>query len=185
MFAAWLTTPVMLAPIRSDVGRRSPGYGSRPPLRLTALVMTDPRSKTEPPPVNEDRGIGLDEDSGPWPIIGTLHVLANHIRSAQGHQPPATPTLRGEIGYLLGQVDWTANQPGVAELASHIRHLHSQARQVAHDTPPAPLGRCLSVGCDGLVFPPPPKSDRTRCTSCDRPYTGLGLVRLRLAQEAG
>lgn len=184
LFEAWLSTPVMLAPTRGATGRRTPGYGSRPPLRLTALVMTDSRSRTEPPPVDVDRGIGVDDDTGPWPILGTLRVLADHIREARGHPAPTRVTLTATIGYLLGAVDWVANQPGVAEWAEQIHQLHTQARAVAHDTPPKPLGACLSVGCDGVVFPPPPQSDRTHCTVCGREYTGLGLVRLRLAQEA-
>lgn len=185
LFAAWLATPTMLAPIRGGAGRRSPGFGSRPPVRLTALVMTDPRSRTEPPPVDEDRGIGVDEDNGAWPILGTLHILAGHIRQAREHPAPARVSLASVIGYLLSQVDWAAGDPGVAEFAGQIRRLHTQARTVAHDTPPRPLGTCLSVGCDGRVFPPPPRSDTAHCSRCDRSYTGLGLVRLRLAQEAG
>lgn len=183
-YAALLATPTMLAPIRGAAGRRSPGYGSRPPVRLTALVMTDPRSRTEPPAVCEDRGIGVDDDPGVWPIFGTLRVLADHIREAQGHPAPTRSSLTVEVGYLLGQIDWAANQPGIAELAGQIRRLHTQARAVAHDTPPGPLGACLTVDCDGTVFPPPPRRDTTRCNHCDRPYTGLDLVRLRTQQEA-
>jgi hypothetical protein len=183
LHAAWLGTATMLAPIRGGLGRRSPGFGSRPPIRLTALVMTDSRSKTEPPPVDEDRGIGVDEDNGVWPILGTLRVLAGHIRAVREHPAPVKVTISTEIGYLLGAVDWAANHPGVAEIAAQIRHLHTQARAVAHDTPPPPLGGCLTVTCDGVVFPPPPRSDTTRCTRCSRPYTGLDLVRLR-TQEA-
>lgn len=185
LHAAWLATPTMLAPARGATSRRSPGYGSRPPLRLSALVMIDSRSRTEPPPVDEARGIGVDEDNGVWPILGTLRVLAGHIRTVRGHQAPARADVTSEIGYLITQVDWAADHAGIVELAEQIRTLHTQARAVAHDTPPAPLGPCLSVGCEGLVFPPPPRHDTAHCSACDRPYTGLGLVRLRLAQEAG
>lgn len=183
LYAAWLTLPDLLAPIHGASGRRTPGYGSRPPVRLDAIVLTDPRSRLEPPDVNEDRGIGLDNDTA-LPIIDTLHVLANHIREARGHQVPVGVTLTREVGYLLGQLDWCAGQPGVADLAEHIRQIHSQARAVAHDRPPDPLGTCLKVGCGGQVFPPPPRRDSTRCGSCGRSYTGLDLVRLR-TQEAG
>lgn len=183
VFAAWLATPTMLAPIRGAASRRAPGYGSRPPIRLTALAMTDARSKIEPPPVDEARGIGIDEDPDTWPILGTLRVLAGHIRTVREHPVPAKATISTEIGYLITQVDWAAGQAGVAELAAQIRHLHTQARAVAHDTPPPPLGTCLSVDCDGKVFPPPPRRNTTRCTACDRPYDWLGMVRVR-TQEA-
>jgi hypothetical protein len=184
LYAAWLTTPGMLTPTRGPGGRGAPGYGSRPPIRLTALVMTDARSRTEPPAVDVARGIGVDEDTGVWPILGTLNVIANHIRTVQGHPAPVRPSITTEIGYMITQIDWAASQPAVAELAAQVRQLHVQARTVAHDTPPQPLGACLSVGCDGQVFPPPPHSGTTHCTACGRPYTGLGLVKLRLAQEA-
>lgn len=183
LYASWLSSPTLLSPIRTASGRRSPGYGSRPPIRLTALVMTDVRSRTEPPLVDEDRGIGLDNDDTTWPILDTLHTIAGWIREHRDHPAPRRITLASEIGYVLSQIDWAAGHEGVADLADHIRRLHTQARAVAHDTPPKPLGTCLSVGCDGAVFPPPPHSDTTRCTACGRSYTGLGLVKLRLAQE--
>lgn len=144
--------------------------------------MTDPRSRTEPPPVDEARGIGLDEDTT-WPILDTLHTLANHIRTVLGDRTPAMRTLYGEVGYLLSQLDWAANHPGIAELAANIRALHTQARAVAHDQPPRPIGTCLAVGCDQQVYEPPPRRDTTRCTACGRSYTGLDLVRLRTQES--
>jgi hypothetical protein len=183
LFADLLGTSTMLEPVRGSAGRRAPGFGSRPPVRLDVIVMNDRRSKTEPPPLDKDRGIGLDECSNPWPILGTLRVLADHIRDTRGDESPRTPTLETEIVYLLGKVDWAANHPGIAELASQIRHLHTQVRSAAHDAPPKPIGECLTVGCDGKVYPPPSRRDSTRCSQCGRHYTGLGLVKLQLAQE--
>lgn len=185
LYACWLSSPAMLAPMRGGAGRRSPGYGSRPPIRLAALAMTDARSRTEPPLVDENRGVGLDNDDTTWPILDTLRTIAGWIREHRDHPAPRRITLASEIGYILSAVDWAAGHEGVADLADHIRRLHIQARAVAHDTPPAPLGTCLSVGCDGAVFPPPPRRDTAHCSRCDRSYTGLALVKLRLAQEAG
>jgi hypothetical protein len=179
MYDAWLDTTDMLMPIHNGAGRRSPGYGSRAPLRLDVIAMTDPRSRLEPPPVDEDRGIGLDTDDQTLPILDTLHVLANHVRAAQDHQRPTRAVLYVDVGYLLGQLEWCASQPGIAEWAEHIRLLHAQARATAHDQPPHPLGTCLVIGCGGEVYPPPPRRDTTRCPRCHRSYTGLDLVRLR------
>jgi hypothetical protein len=180
---AWLSTPTLLAPVRGAAGRRSPGYGSRPPLRLDALVLVDPRSRTEPPPVDEARGIGLDEDTGAWPILETLRILAGHIRQLRDHPTPCKATVSTEIGYLITQVDWAADHAGVVEFAAQVRRLHTQTRAVARDTPPAPIGPCLSVDCNGMVFEPPPRRNTTRCSSCERPYDWLGMVRVR-TQEA-
>lgn len=184
LFAAWLTTPTLLAPSRGTAGRRSPGYGSRPPVRLDAIVLTDPRPRIDPPEVDEASGVGMDNDDHAWPIVATLSTLAGYIREARQHPTPRRITLTAEVGYLLGQLDWAANQHGVAELADTIRRLHAQARTVARDRPPPPLGTCITVDCGGLVYPPPPRSDTARCNTCRRPYTGLDLVRLRTQQEA-
>lgn len=181
-----LITITMLMPTQGAGGRRSTGYASRPPLRLDAIAATDPRSRTQPPERDEDRGIGLDNDTTTWPILGTLHALANYVRDQQGLVATYDPTkthLWREAGYLLGQLDWCANHDWIAHLAEQIRILHSHTRALAHDEPPRPIGRCLLVTCDGVVYEPPPRQDTTRCTSCKRPYTGLDLVRLR-TQEA-
>lgn len=183
LYHAWLTTPTLLAPTRGAGGRGAPGYGSRPPIRLDVVVMADPRSRVEPPAVDEDRGIGLDDDTTTLPILDTLRTLANYIRQALDDSAPARPTIYGEIGYLLGHLDWAAGHPGVATLVTHIRDLHAQARATAHDQPPKPLGTCLTVTCDGQVYEPPPRRDTTHCTACNRPYTGLDLVRLRTQEK--
>lgn len=181
-----LGTTAMLFPTQGVGGRRTAGYSSRPPLRLDTIAVTDHRSRTEPPPRDEDRGIGLDNDTTTWPIHGTLHALANYVRDQQGlvatYNPTATYSWR-EVGYLLGQLDWCASHPWIRDLAEQIRILHSHARALAHDEPPKPIGRCLLVTCRGVVYEPPPRRDTTHCSSCNRPYTGLDLVRLR-TQEA-
>lgn len=186
LYAAWLTLPDLLTPIRSNNGRGAPGYASRPPIRLDAVAMSDPRSRLNPPPVDEDRGIGHPDDTDTtWPILDTLNQLANDVRAQLQHPNPPAVTLAGEVGYLLSQLDRCAYEPWIADLADHIRTLHAQARAVAHDQPPGPLGTCLVVGCGGQVYPPPPRRDTTRCSSCGRPYTGLDLVRLRTQEDAG
>jgi hypothetical protein len=179
LYHSWLHSPDLIAPTRGTTGRRSAGYGSRPPLRLDVLVLTDRRSRLEPPYVDVDRGIGVDVDDQALPILDTIHTLASHVRAAQGHPAPAMRRVYIEVGYLLGQLDWCASQPGIATFADHVRQLHAQARAVAHDAPPHPLGTCLAVGCGGQVYPPPPRRDTTSCSRCHRSYTGLDLVRLR------
>lgn len=181
-----LHTDAMLHPTQSAGGRRTAGYSSRPPLRLDTIAATDRRSRTEPPPTDEARGIGLDNDTTTWPLLGTLHALANYVRDQQElvtTYNPAKASLWAEVGYLLGQLDWCANHPWIRDLAEQIRTLHTHTRALAHDQPPRPAGTCLSDSCGGTVYEPPPRRETTRCNRCDRPYTYLDLVRLR-TQEA-
>lgn len=93
-------------------------------------------------------------------------------------------TISGELGYLLGRLDWCATQQWVADLAEDVSQLHAQARAMAGDQPPAPIGRYRAEGCHGVVFPANlrdpggSRSDGARCKHCGQPYTGLHLVSL-------
>jgi hypothetical protein len=77
----------------------------------------------------------------------------------------------------------------VADVAEDVRKLHSQARAVAGDQPPKPLGACIAPGCGGVVFPArlrdPDGSNHggARCKRCELPYTGLDLVRLNTRSD--
>lgn len=175
LYAAWLSLPAMLEPRRGATGRRSPGYGSRPPAREDVLVMLDHRSRMAP--AGEE-----DEPASPWSLLGTLHGLGLYVRSQLLHSGPRTVTVTGEIGYLIAHYDTAAGHPWVAEVAEDIRQLHAQARALAGDLPPRRLGTCLTEGCGGDVYPSPLHRGAASCKRCERPYTGLDLV--RLAQEA-
>lgn len=178
LYAEWLATPTMLAPTRGTTGRRSPGYGSRPPARDDALVMLDPRS------TGEDIGGMDDEDAPLWSLLGTLHGLAHFVRAHCSDSGPRRVTVSGEVGYLLGRLDWCATQRWAAEVAEDVRQLHAQARSLVGDQPPEPVGTCLEAGCDGDVYPARlrdpdgARHDGARCKRCGCPYTGLDLVRL-------
>lgn len=184
LYAAWLATPTMLEPTRGTTGRRSPGYGSRPPARDDVLVMLDHRSRTEP--TGPD-----DEDTPVWSILGTLYAVATFVRGHVGDSVPRRLTLAGELGYLLGRLDWCATQPWVDVIAADVRQLHAQARAVAGDRPPERLGTCTEQGCSGAVYPARLRDpdgtrvDGARCKRCGQPYTGLDLVGLAKRGEAG
>lgn len=178
-----LVLAVTLTPLRTGTSRRAPGYGSRSPARDDAIVMLDPRSRAG--------GEGTDdEDNPPRSILGGLAAIAAFVREEQQLvQPSGPPILSREVGYLLGQIVWCAGRQWVNEIADDIRELHLQARRLAGDTPPGPLGVCIAVGCGGDVFPCTLRSregreDGARCRACGREYSGLDLVRLQVAQEA-
>lgn len=186
LYNQWLHTTTMLEPVRGTTGRRQPGYQSRPPARLEALVMLDRRSRTDPTELDEDRGIGLDDDTDPaWSILGTLAGLAQRVAEHAGHTRSITgATVAREIGYLLGQLEWTAGQPWITDLAADIHQLHNQARNLCHDRPES-CGTCLAVDCTGQVFwmLTRDRSNKARCVACGKTYTGLDLVRLGAQKE--
>lgn len=194
LYTTWLHMPAMLAPHRGTTGRRQPGYGSRPPARIEALVVLDRRSHTNPIPLNTTLGLGLDNEDNPlWPILGTLHGLATFIRQTADHSKPRQVTVAGELGYLLAHIDWCANQPWIDDVIADIHDLHTQARGLAYDRPEA-LATCLGdlirkVECDGKVFWVQARDkagqpmDKARCVACGRIYTGFDLVRLVVNEE--
>lgn len=187
-YAAML--PHMLEPMRDDAARRAPGFSSTPPLRVEAVVALDPRSRPGAS-VDRDWDPEIDDEEHTSSILGALHSMARWIREEQKlPEPSKGPTIVREVGYLLGAVDWCAQQQWVNELFEDIRKLHSQDRRLAKDSPPGPLANCLVVGCKGSVFwardvPDPANPgetlDAARCNSepCGRVYVGADLVRLK------
>lgn len=173
---------VTTMPLRTGTSRRAPGYSSRSPARDDVIVMLDPRSRAG--------GDGPDDtDDPPRSIPGAIAALADFVRGEQQLPPPRSgPLLSRDVGYLLSQINWCASQQWIDDLADDIHQLHVQARRLAGDAPPGPLGACIAVGCEGSVFPASLRTregreDGARCRNCGREYSGLDLVRLQVAQE--
>lgn len=180
------------APTRGSTGRGSPGYRSTPPVNLDKLVALDRRSR---PAMTDEDGEPLTsrpDDTGTWTrsILGTLIGLVEWIREERDEPRSliAARTITGECGYLRGITGWARGQQWVDTLAEDITSLHRQVRALAHDRPPGPMARCMTVTCDGAVFRVmlrgvQSKEDAGRCDTCCRLYVGLDLVRLAAAQE--
>jgi len=151
----------MKEPIRGSAGRGSPGYGSRPPLRLDVLAALDPRTLPTP-------------DDDVWSIWGTLDRIAAWIAQERGEKP------RG-LWYVLTQLQWAAGQDGFGDVADAVQELHRRVQGLAHDRPESSLGDCLALGCTGQVVA---AGAGGRCGECDRPYVGFGLLKLQQAQDA-
>lgn len=157
-----LATTTMLTPRRGEPGRRSPGFGSVPPLNVNVLDLLDPRTDAE-----------FDEDSRP--ILWRLDSLCQWVREESDRVYRAD--LSGMVVYLLGLTEWVAHQPWADDYAGNVAELHSVARAAAGDAPQPPLAPCLKVDCDGPVFWS--HGDAAKCRDCGTRYVGLGLVRLR------
>lgn len=173
-----------------DGGRRAPGFGSRSPADDSKIAADDYRSRST--------GDGPDDiDGDVLSMLGTIHAINEWIRENLDQPPRAPRTLTSEIGWLLGQVDFCATRPWVADIADNVRELHAQTRRLSRDSPPGTVGNCLATGCPGKVYPAlvdnpadpyGPRVDGGRCSTCREPYDWLRLIDLRQAtmrNEAG
>jgi hypothetical protein len=152
--------PFMVEPVRGSAGRGSPGFGSRPPLRLDVLAALDPGTLPT-----------LEDDV--WSIPGTIVRLADWIASERGERAGQG------LWYVLTQLRWCSGQDWFGDVADAVQELHRRAQGLAHDRPDSTLGECEA--CGGQVYA---EGAGGRCRVCDRPYVGLGLVKLRVAQDA-
>jgi hypothetical protein len=188
ILATWSLEPARSSP---STGSRGGSYSSRPPIRLDAIVMLDPRSRiaAEHDPV-------VDDPTPLWSITASITALVRFAADATGEEPPSGGAY-GQAPRLGAQLRWLAHTAldtltfsrDIATVYTGLRDLHAQARGIAHDQPPAPLGPCLEVDCDGVVLEPPILRDDVdpppaRCTACRRGYAGLDLIRLRTAEAS-
>ncbi|WP_158102940.1 hypothetical protein [Lentzea kentuckyensis] len=121
-------------------------------------------------------------------MLGTIHGINEGLRAELGIPARPPRELAKEIGWLLGQIDWCATQPWIADVADNIRELHSQTRRLSRDAPPRPVGDCLAANCHGQVYPAlidnpadpyGPRIEGGRCTDCREPYDWIRLIELR------
>lgn len=162
-------------------GRRSPGHGSRPPVRLDIIAALDPRSVPH--------AIGPDDvDGDVRSILGTLNGITDWVaderrRLDEAPEPSRTPTIAGEVRYLLGRIDWCSRHVWVDELAEDLRQLHRQVVTLAGDSN-RPLAPCPN--CEGPLWPA--GNDQAlgvRCGECGTAFTGLDLLRIGVAATQG
>lgn len=186
---------IMLS-MRGSIGSKPHGsvgvsFGSKPPTPLTPIAMLDPRS-TSAEHVEQNSPdfdpVGVDEHDHVRSLPSAIHGIACWLREERDLSEPTSWTLASELRFLRAEVQACAAEQWVNELHGDLKELHRQARVVAKDSPPGPLGHCLTVTCDGTVFPASIKEsdgrhDGGRCNACQRAYTGPDLVRLGVSEE--
>lgn len=188
----------ILLAMRGSIGSKPHGsigvsFGSKPPAKLTVTALLDPRS-TNGDHVREHSPdfdpVGADEHDHVRSLPSSIHGIACWIREEREESEPSGWTLVSELRYLRGQISGQAVEQWVDDLHSDLKELHRQARTLAKDSP-RPLGPCLSIDCDGMVFwdiheKNGKRVDQARCVNseCRRLYSGPDLVRLGAAQEA-
>lgn len=180
---------VTMAPLAAGITEGSVGraFGSRAPADDAKATLLDYRSGAGAAVYRLRDPRDMDDDPV-RSLPGSVHGIACWLRSERDESEPVRWTLASELRYLRTAVDWCAQQQWVDELHADLKELHGQARMLAKDTPPGPLGHCLTVGCEGVVFPATIKDsdgrhDGGRCSACSRPYTGPDLVRLGVSEE--
>jgi len=160
-----------------NTGRRSPGYGSRPPARLDVIAALDPR--TVPHAIGPD-----DTDGDVRSILGTLTALAQWVaEECDDPRPLAAPTIATETRYLRNRILWATGQQWVDELAEDLRQLHRQVVTLAGDSA-RPLAPCPS--CAGPLWPAGNGQVLgVRCGQCGTEFTSLDLLRIGAAMTQG
>lgn len=166
-------------------------FGSKPPTSLTPLAMLDTRSAL-PGHVEANSPdydpVGAEDHDHVRSLPAGVHGIAVWIREERDVSEPSKWTLVSELRFLRAEIAGCAIEQWVNELHADLKELHHQARTLAKDSPPGPLGHCLSIDCDGTVFQASIKDmggrhDGGRCSICQRPYTGPDLVRLGVSEE--
>lgn len=161
---------VSVVPGRGAPGPRAKGFGSQPPLRLDVVAMLDPRT--------EINGDGPDDVLDEVPnVMADLHGWSRLVHEEHPDHPGASRWL------LRGYIGWICQQPWVDEFAADIARVHGALRQACGDAPSKPLGRCLDEACGGQVYrrSDDPHDIRLRCGRCRTTYSGLDLIKVRMA----
>ncbi len=160
-----------------DGGRRSPGFGSRPPVNLHVAALRDPRTL----PV---------ELGDPHNALSLLRSWANAIRSARG------PVLHPCESFVPGDTkfgSWITRQPAVTLMAEEFRAVQSQLRSATGEPNPKPVGYCIkptltATGefedwCNGPLFPPRDGESDITCPQCEAVYEPLEQIKVKIQNE--
>ena len=188
---ATIITVMRTAPSAHPTGSIGVAWTSKPPMPLTPLAALDTRSITADEVTAKNPDVdpaGVDEHDYVRSIPSAIHGIAAWLREERELPEPRSWTLSSELRFLRGEVSACAVEQWVDELHGELKELHHHARAMAKDSPPGPLGHCLTLDCKGTVYPAAVhdtagRHDGGRCVTCQRAYTGPDLVRLGVSEE--
>lgn len=137
--------------VGSDEGRRSSGFGSRPPCDLSVVVLRDPRSTP-------------DADGAPLPsVLGVLEHLAGGQITVTDPDPTGGLRVIALCAFLRTDLDGWAD----AHAFTVLTRLHRQLRAVAGDPAARPVAQCTGwrwdpearerIECGEWLYLPPPQ----------------------------
>lgn len=170
-----------IAPMRSssdfnDAGHSGGGDESRAPINLHVAALRD-----------AERGGPADTKDDIPSVIAVLHGRAEDLRCeldpSRDHNSSVKDwTVVGEVRYLLVAFNHLTATIWIDEAFNEIKRVW-KALQAAHGRrAPRPLGPCLSVDCDGKVWPRQDASPR--CGVCRREYdTKAEIIKVGLEAE--
>lgn len=188
---AAIIAALAVVPAAHPTGSIGVAWGSKPPMPLTPLAALHKGSKTreevERNSPNFDP-VGAEEHDYVPSIPNSVHGIAQGVREARDQAEPRAWTLVSELRFLRGEIQSCAVETWVDDLHDNLRQVHHHARSMAKDSPPGPLGHCLTLDCKGTVYPAAVhdsagRHDGGRCDACQRTYTGPDLVRLGVSEE--
>jgi hypothetical protein len=143
--------------------------GSKSPARDEVIAHTDPRSCVS------------DEQCGVYALAAVTSWVRLVIEQ-RGAQPPRDASMTALCDYLRARHDWIVHQPWIDEYATELAEIRGTLVRLDGLSPEPPVGTCMSVDCDGPVWPLEQRN-ALQCSHCRRYYTGTDMLRLA-AQEA-
>jgi len=184
-------------PLRTDTGRRGPGFASRSPASDHIIAITDHRSQRYDPG---------DPHSAPGLLTSWVQwVWSERYEPTALDQPDYLTrlatlprTVATAAPWLDQQLDWLTRQDTVADLHLELGELHSQLRAATGEPTSPPLGHCIELldtgECEAPIRMPAGTQPRApdepikdlpavQCPRCGTTYDGARLLRLRLANE--
>ena len=168
-------------PLRKGEPGPRPTPGSRPPLSLAAVALTDRRTRQDDTDVigmaHLERVAGRRD--GIEPTIRSWVILAEGEMLDEGE--PTTPIPeRQDIGadcaWLARHIVWVAEQQWVTELADVVRRAVRDCEQHLHIRPEY-RPRCRRDGCGGRIIEE--GSGLWRCDNCGHAAGDRGRLGLR------
>lgn len=151
-------------------GRGAPGFGSRPPANLSALVMRDHRSsQTARVWFGQDGRVHREDEAPGMSAWSTLATWSTEVCELRGFE--LRDRTVAELCYWLGtQLDWLGRQESIAEFERDVTRLVRQLRPMTGDRR-YPIGRCTQEFDDesmcGARLYAPESGDTISCGRCD------------------
>lgn len=171
----------------AGVGRRAPGFGSRPPLNIHVAALRDPR--TAPAELGD-----------PHAPLNLFLTWANWMRKTRSQdkipyrrEHDDLLILYVEGLYLQSALDWITRQPWVPTFAEQVRVVVSQLRSATGEPNPRPVGWCTNeidrdsalIPCGYPLFPPKGDDLNIGCGGCGATYEPLDQIRMVQAAKTG
>lgn len=134
-----------------DYGTRgAPGFGSKPPLNLHVVAVTDRRSGAGAKAwIAGDRKVHCESERPPLCTFNELDTLAWDVCERRGFDDGhGQDRVSGLCDWLIRQLDWVTRQPDVAVFARSVRSIVTKLMPLTGD-PRIWVAKCPNTIDDG------------------------------------